>query len=390
MFFNSEAGTKSPVSNKNPLVFKIQVNYLFLEPFFEGHGGYTHAYNLCKYLRKFVHINFFSPTYSENKPLPGFIQRLWKIFIVQFSFIRKSKHADLIYVRGHFLSFLVVLWAYIKKKKIIFEINGPIEDALVHWSFFNFLRPIVKFFIFQQVRLSDVIIVVTPQLKEYILSNVSYLKRNIHIIPNASDHELFNTTIAQDEDIPQPYAIFFGSLTKWQGIDLLLSAAICSHWPKKMKLVIVGNGPQSSLVKKFSNMYPHIIYLKKQPYAKLPSLIANSFCSIIPKNNLCDRQATGLSPIKFYESLACGAPLIVTDLPFMSDMVRLYELGIVVPLEEPEPIALAIQFFIDNPEIRLIMSQNARRFIVEENTWQHRAKQTFEIMEKLILKEWTT
>jgi hypothetical protein len=176
--------------NKECLDQKKVISYLFLEPFFQGHGGYSHTYNLCKYLQEFVIINFFSPSYK--KPLPGFFQRLWKIFQTQIHLIRKSQHADLVYIRGHFLSFLVVLWSLLKKKKIIFEVNGPIEDALIHWRNFRFLRPVITFLIFQQIKASDAIIVVTPQLKEYILSNVNYQTKNIHIIPNASDHDIFN------------------------------------------------------------------------------------------------------------------------------------------------------------------------------------------------------
>jgi glycosyltransferase involved in cell wall biosynthesis len=150
-----------------------------------------------------------------------------------------------------------------------------------------------------------------------------------------------------------------------------------------MDLVIVGQGPEVSLVKRFCKLHSHIIYLGDQPYEKLPGLIANSFCSIIPKNNLGDRKRTGLSPVKFYESLSCGVPLIVTDLPFMSDLVKKYEFGVVVPLDKPDMIAKALQFLLNNPKEHAEMKKKARGYIVKGNTWRHRAKQTFEIIEKL-------
>ncbi|MFN6991322.1 MAG: glycosyltransferase [Fervidobacterium sp.] len=92
----------------------------------------------------------------------------------------------------------------------------------------------------------------------------------------------------------------------------------------------------------------------------------------------------GLSPLKLYESLACGIPVIVTDFPEISDIVRNGECGIVVKYNSPEEIAKAVRFLFENPGIRDLMGKKARKIAAEEHSWDKRAEQVDLILKHLV------
>lgn len=72
------------------------------------------------------------------------------------------------------------------------------------------------------------------------------------------------------------------------------------------------------------------------------------------------------SPISIWEALACGLPVVSTD---VGDVKQLNESGgfaIVVPTADPEALAAAINQLMHSPELRTRLSQNARKFALDQ------------------------
>lgn len=75
------------------------------------------------------------------------------------------------------------------------------------------------------------------------------------------------------------------------------------------------------------------------------------------------REGLGMTII---EAASTGIPSIATDVPGCRSAVINGKTGLLVPSGQPEKIADAIKYLIRNPEIRMTMGENARKF-VEEN-----------------------
>lgn len=67
-------------------------------------------------------------------------------------------------------------------------------------------------------------------------------------------------------------------------------------------------------------------------------------CWLSSQNNLGDRFSTGLSPLKMYETLACGVPIIVSDFPGQADLIRNGNCGLVIPPENEVSLAKAVSY----------------------------------------------
>ena len=76
-----------------------------------------------------------------------------------------------------------------------------------------------------------------------------------------------------------------------------------------------------------------------------------------------------ITPTKFFDSLAMGVPVIVSDMGGLKDIVENYRCGIVVDERNPEMIAEAIQKMADDPFLRHEMAINGLRAVRNNYNW---------------------
>ena len=129
-------------------------------------------------------------------------------------------------------------------------------------------------------------------------------------IPNGVDFEHFyksDKKIPEDlKKIPKPIAIYVGSIDEWFGIDFLLSVA---KKCKDVSFVIIGSpNIDITILKSVSNLF----LLGKKDYSEVPKYIYNSDVGIIIFNTI-HPLVQFVNPIKLYEYMACGKPVIATS-----------------------------------------------------------------------------
>ncbi len=102
----------------------------------------------------------------------------------------------------------------------------------------------------------------------------------------------------------KPIALYVGAVDLWFDIDLLVN--IGRQYPE-INFVIVG--PQNIIIP--NNIGNNIFFLGKKDYKEIPSFIFHCDFGIVPfqRNDLVDF----ISPIKIYEFLALGKPVISTS-----------------------------------------------------------------------------
>jgi glycosyltransferase involved in cell wall biosynthesis len=144
---------------------------------------------------------------------------------------------------------------------------------------------------------------------------------NTHWVPNAADIAHFSapaTPAAELQQITRPIVGFVGGLSEWVDISLLTKLAIAR---KDWSFVLVG--PVGTDVSSLKNL-DNVKLLGAKPYQDLPDYLAAMDVGLIPFKQ--DRVTYHADPIKAYEYLAAGLPVVATEMPALqrlSHVVRL-------------------------------------------------------------------
>lgn len=86
---------------------------------------------------------------------------------------------------------------------------------------------------------------------------------------------------------------------------------------------------------------------------------------------------------KLFEYMAAGMPIIASDFPNWKAIVEGKRCGLTVDPLDPDAIARAFAYLLDNPEEARLMGDNGRRAVEEEYNWQHEEKKLLALYETL-------
>ncbi len=367
----------------------MTLNYLSLEPERQGHASYTHVHEIIDNLKTIGwKCSLYCPRYKEGK-LPSALTRLASIFMANLRTVLSPK-PDVYYMRWHFAAFPTVLWAKIIKVPTVIEVNGPQEDLFIAWPFTKKFKNFFSWLMVSQLRWASGIVAVTDGLN--IMSReLTDRDKPIVTIPNGANTEQFSPNAKElsnefTESLPEKFMIFFGTMAPWQGIHAVLSALQETIWPQNLHVVFVGDGVERPAVEAVAAQVPHAHFLGRVPYTVLPSIIARAVGSFVCTENLEGRGSTGLAPLKMFESLSCGVPVIATDMPFQADLIRNAECGIIIQPRDSLGVAKATAEMIANEDTRRGMGANGRNTVEKDHSWQARARDTHELLVRVIKK----
>jgi glycosyltransferase involved in cell wall biosynthesis len=358
------------------------VSYLSLQATREGQAAHAHVHEIIKGLEsQGWSVTLFEVAYPGNKEVPSMLQRG-----IQWTFVQGKlwfgKRPTVLYVRSHFAAFPTALWARIVGIPIVQEINGPYETLFLAWPWTVRLKRFFTWVSRIQLCWADHVITVTQQLRDWVREEVG--SAEVSVIPNGANTELFYPQAKVTEELSEPYVVFFGALAVWQGIPTLIDAFKHVSWPKEVALVILGDGVERTVVERASIGNRRLVYMGTRPYSDVAGVVCGSIAGLSPQNNVGGRSRTGLSPLKVFETMACGVPIIVTDFPGMADMVREHECGLVIPPENPKALAQAVDYIYSHQEIAKEMGEKGHKAVDRGHSWSHRAVETSEVLLNVI------
>ena len=312
---------------------------------------------------------------SGHRRQRGAARRLVESIKTQARLVFRRERPKVLYVRGHFAALPTVVWARLRRVPVVVEVNGPATDVLSSWPWARPILPLLRASATLQLRMSTVAIAVTPELCR---ASLEAGARRCHVVSNGADVELFSPSATTTRVLPRPYACFAGTLATWQGIDSLLAAMDRPEWPTGVSLVVIGDGALERTVRARSAIDQRVSYLGRLPPTEIGGILAGSVCAVIPKKK--DHAHTGVVPLKLFEAMAAGVPVVVTSLSGQADIVTAHGCGLVVGPDDPAAIATAIGTLVLDPSVGLEMGRRGRAAAVSRYSWDASAAQTDEIL----------
>lgn len=89
-------------------------------------------------------------------------------------------------------------------------------------------------------------------------------------------------------------------------------------------------------------------------------------------------------PVKMFEYMSAGIPVIASNFPLWKEIVEGNECGICVNPMNPEAIANAIKWIINNPEKAKLMGQNGRKAIQKKYNWENEGEKLCNFYQEII------
>jgi glycosyltransferase involved in cell wall biosynthesis len=180
-----------------------------------------------------------------------------------------------------------------------------------HASFSGFIKPkLVHQLEKELVELADVCFATAQKLFDDRLD----WNTNFHLIPNGAEFEHFSKVQAEKMLIPwdieeaeKPVIGFIGGISDW--IDLKLIEDTAHELPSYSFVMIGPIDTNISSLKSLKNVY----FLGPKPYENLPNYIQSFDVCLIPFK--INELTKSVNPIKMYEYLSAGKPVISTPLP---------------------------------------------------------------------------
>lgn len=357
----------------------MKICYLCLQVTQEGQASHAHVHEIIAGLRSYgCEVSLFEPRYVNTGTKPSVWKRILELSSTQRRVRRSGLAHDVIYIRSHFAALPTSIWAKIHCIPTVLEINGPIDDLFIAWPWTRKFRHMFNWMRLVQMKWAEAIVAVTPQLRSWVVNTIGH--ENVYVIPNGANSELFVPKANELSPVEQPYVVFFGAMTVWQGIDTMLDAVNDPQWPQNLNLVMIGDGAERSKVERMASTNPRIKYVGKVRYKEVPLFVANALAGLSVQNNVEGRAETGLYPLKVFETMSCAIPVIVTDWPGQSDLIRSNRCGIVIPPDDPSQLARAVALLHSNPSMAAYLGANGRKAVEQEHSWKARAYQTYEVI----------
>jgi glycosyltransferase involved in cell wall biosynthesis len=359
-----------------------RISYLCPGSLREGSALFTHVTEVANGLRaRGWDVTLFAPQHGYRGARSS-LARALAILRTQASLMRRGR-PDLLYTRWHFASFPVVLWARWTGVPVVIEVNGPYQDLFAAWPWTRRLPALFKAVMRRQLLWADEIIVVTPGLGDYVRTEVG---RAPQVVPNGANVDLFRPDVEPRPGIPERYVVFFGGLAPWHDLTTMIAAVSERAWPAEVKLVIVGGGgvQQAAVEAAAAASSGKILYLGRLPQAELVRAVAPSLAALVMIREAGELAVTGTYPLKLFEAMACGVPIIVSDLRGQADVVRDAGCGIVVPPEQSAALAAAVARLAVDAAERHRLGAASRAYVVDHCSWERRAGEIGEILAALV------
>lgn len=320
-----------------------------------------------------------------------------------------SEAFDVMYTRNPNFGFLMGIFYKNRCKRMVYELNGIPQDEknlemkkckevscqpeekksnsiskTLSESYLSAHAKLKLFVLKKALSFSDRIIAITPGIKTTLENSYKIPEEKIVVISNGANTSLFKPI--QKENCRKelglkfetPYICFVGNLAPWQGVEYLVKAApsILSRRPE-CHFLIVGDGIMKKELVDLSEelgVEKSFIFTGVVAYERVPLYInASDACAapfIVARN-----AKIGLSPLKLYEYMACGKPVVASNISGVSDALEASGGGIPVLPENPGALAEAILNLLENSDLRTAMGSKGLSYVTENYSWHSVAKQ---------------
>lgn len=292
--------------------------------------------------------------------------------------LRLSKLAEKIYFATVYRAAMALMAVHIMyKHKIGAVLERNSAKGIGAFSAKALGRPLVEEvidpdFSVMAVRMADSVFAYTPKVLQGIVP-----AEKIAITTAGVDTETFRPV--DGSNVSKKYRlegkkviVYVGEMSSWHGIDVLVKAA--QYLGEDYRILILGkNAEVTRPLATELGVLDKLVFTGPVEHRDVPQYISAADVGVAPydPSGVKDMERFGFyfSPIKMFEYMACGKPLVASDIDIVRDIVNDSGCGLLVKPGDPEALAAAIRSLIEAPDRSASMGSAGRRACLEKYNW---------------------
>lgn len=286
----------------------------------------------------------------------GFWLESWTFFCSLKKYLR-TKPVAVVYTRDLTLAY----WVSKIYPQVFYEIHAlPEITSVRHWSTWN--------------RVNGLVVISNGLKTELVRRGVSAEK--ISVAHDAVDLKDFAISESKKEcreklqlPIHQKIVVYTGHLYEWKGAHVLAKAAL--SLPPEIEVYVVGGTRED--VEKMQRQFQavNLHFVGWQEHSKMVYWQKAADVLVLPTSAQTPVGARYTSPLKLFEYLASGTPIIASDSPALREILSEKNAVLVRP-DYPEALQKAILELLRNPAMYANLGVNANQNS-EHYSWEKRA-----------------
>lgn len=227
--------------------------------------------------------------------------------------------------------------------------------------------------------LSDALVFISKELRDAVGSIFPGTESKPYVIAHDA---VRNEWLANPPGPERKYICYAGSLYKWKGIDILISAM--EYLPHEMLLIIGGGSRLNELRNDIAGRgLKNIQFAGNIPHYLIPEFFSQAKVAVLP--NIESGPSSFSSPLKLFEYMACGVPIVASDIPVFREILEHTKNALFVKPGEPEALALAIRSLLDNPSLACNIAEQAKKDSLAF-TYEKRAEKILSLCGRVIFE----
>jgi glycosyltransferase involved in cell wall biosynthesis len=304
----------------------------------------------------------------------------------------RRRSPEVIYVRWSAPTALVAVGlSRMSRIPIVLEVPGPIAEEARLYGVSERKVALFRSISGRALRVAAAVVAVTDGIKRQLVAEYGIAEQAVHVVGNGVNTEVFRPRPSAEArsrlglQARGPIVGFVGNLHRWQGTEFLIEAApaILSS-VLGAEIHVVGDGvTRESLERSATRLgvRDRVRFHGQVPYGDVPDFI--SACDVlvaplVPKPT----GDSGYSPLKLYEYLSSGRPVVASRLDGL-EVVEREGLGRLVPPADADALARAVVELLADNHARAEMGDRARRVALERFGWDRAAERTVEILQRV-------
>lgn len=294
-----------------------------------------------------------------------------------FSEILKNEKPDAILTRDEFSAWLL---SFRRPFPIFYDMHGFPENWVWWWHW--------------MCRRMDGLIVTNNWKQGQCRERFNIASERMLVAPNGFDPELFSAASADKTELcarlglpdDKPLVVYTGHLYDWKGADVLAQAA--RRLPEANFVFVGGTERDIARFRAEHGRETNIVIAGRRPHADIPDFIRAAEAAVLPNSQFSRSPRMSVysrfdtSPIKMFEYMASGTPIVASDLPSIREVLHEGNAMLVKP-DEPAALAAGIKQLLADKVLGRRLAAVAQSE-AQQYTWEARAVRILEFIKKFL------